>query len=276
MNSFFAKLKAFVFWISFLFVFTSLINLKDNVQNIALQQDIDIALRDVEDADYVFSPQNQTLKIIPTGEQLSEFDIQRMLKPLYDKSGSFGYSYDQLGTVTMSAQGVNRSHFLVNAYLEGYKPFDVDNVMMPLYVLSQRKTYMLDSTQYLGREEVWQSSRQAFLYPRGDCEDHSLALADWLIEMGEDARVVLGDVDGNGHAWVVLFKDGKEYLLEATQKRGISPNKPYPLAQLHRNYHPTFMFNRDGFWSNTGTKYTTDYAGVHWQKMSHYRQASTF
>ncbi len=273
MNKFIAKLKAFAFWISFLVVFTSILNLQDKSQDKQVQNNIDIALSEFGEKSDAFNPRGQSLNILPTGERLSDQDIQRLLKPLYNKSGSFGYSYDQIGTVTMSAQGINRSHFLVNAYLEGYKPFDVENVMMPLYVLSQRKTYMLDSKQYRGREEVWQSSRQAFLYPRGDCEDHSLALADWLIEMGEDARVVLGDMDGGGHAWVVLFKNGKEYLLEATKKRGVSPNKPYPLAKLHKDYHPTFMFNRDGFWRNTGTKYTTDYSGSHWQKMSKYRQA---
>ena len=60
--------------------------------------------------------------------------------------------------------------------------------MTPLYTLAQRKRYQLDAKQYAGRSEVWQTSRQAFFYPRGDCEDHAIALADWLIEMGEDAR----------------------------------------------------------------------------------------
>jgi len=273
MNKFISNLKAFVFWVAFLCVFTFLSGLKDAPENKAIKQDIELALNEIDEQNIPFSPSDQSLDILPLGQRLSDRDIALLLQQSYGQSGTFSYSYKGAETVTMSAQGINQSHYLVNAYLEGYKPFDVENVMMPLYVLSQRKTYMLDSKQYRGREEVWQSSRQAFLYPRGDCEDHALALADWLIEMGHDARVVLGDVKGGGHAWVVLFKDGKEYLLEATQKRGLGRNKPYPLAKLHRDYHPQYMFNRNSFWRNTASKYTTSYSGGHWQKMSHYQQA---
>ncbi len=273
MNQFVAKLKAFVFWISFLIVFTSILNIKENSQDKDVKQNIDLALSEFDEQFDLFSPNEQSLDILPTGDRLSDRDIQTLLKPMYNKSGAFSYSYNGLNAITMSAQSINRAHFLVNTYLEGYKPFDVENVMMPLYVLSQRKSYLLDSTQYQGREDVWQSSRQAFLYPRGDCEDHAIALTDWLIEMGEDARVVLGDVNGDGHAWVILFKNGKEYLLEATKKSGLGRNKPYPVAKLHTDYHPQFMFNRTGFWVNNKSKYTTDYSGSHWQKMSKYQQA---
>jgi hypothetical protein len=269
-SSLFAKLKAFAFWTCFLIFVVAITNLKENSQDSDIQQKIDIALHDSDDELKVFSPKGQSLLVLPTGERWSDDYIQQLLKPLYDKSGAFAFTYNHTKTIAMSAQGVNRSQFLVNAFLEGYQPFTVENVMMPLYVLAQRKAYMLDSLQYSGREEVWQSSREAFLLPRGDCEDHALALADWLIEMNEDARVVLGDMDGNGHAWVVLFKNGKEYLLEATRKNRLERNKPYPLAKLYPDYHPTFMFNRHGFWMNSGSKYTTDYSGKHWEHTSEY------
>lgn len=270
MSSLFAKLKAFAFWVCFLIVVVAISNLKDKSQDADVKQKIDIALHDFDNELRLFSPKGQSLFVLPTGERWTDEYIQQLLKPLYDKSGSVTFTYNHTETVAMSAQGVNRYHFLVNAFLEGYQPFTVENVMMPLYVLAQRKNYMLDSLQYSGREEVWQSSREAFLFPRGDCEDHALALADWLIAMNEDARVVLGDMDGNGHAWVVLFKNGKEYLLEATRKNRLERNKPYPLAMLYPDYHPTFMFNRKGFWMNNGSKYTTDYSGKHWQKTSEY------
>ena len=67
--------------------------------------------------------------------------------------------------------------------------------------------------------EIWQNSRQAYLHTRGDCEDHAIILADWLIALGHDARVVLGNHRGGGHAWVVLFQDGREMILEATSKK---------------------------------------------------------
>ncbi len=73
------------------------------------------------------------------------------------------------------------------------------------------------------------------------------------------------------HAWVVLFADGKEFLLEATQKRGVGSLKAYPLAATFTKYHPEFMFNREYFWQNRGSKFTTNYSSEKWVKMSRYR-----
>lgn len=178
--------------------------------------------------------------------------------------------YRGIGTINMSAPSTSRTHYLVNDYLEGFEPYPVKNIMEPLYVISQRKQYQLDARQYSGRQEVWQTSREAYRFSRGDCEDHALLLADWLIAMEEDARVVLGEYRGGGHAWVVLLRDGKEYLLEATKKKGLSRSKPYPLATLHKDYQPVYMFNRSEFWENMGSKYTRSYQGDHWQKQSQY------
>jgi hypothetical protein len=206
--------------------------------------------------------------IYRTGRQ-----IDRMLRQPGKGNGTYIYRAHGAGSYTMSGQGIDGKHHLANSYLVGYQPFEVDNVMMPLYVLSQRKSYMLDEKQYRGRLDVWQSSKEAFYYPRGDCEDHALALADWLIEMGEDARVVVGDWDGGGHAWVILFKNGKEYLLEATKKTRYLRTKPYPVAILHKDYHPQYMFNREYFWENDGTKYTSKYSGSKWKKRSQYHKS---
>jgi hypothetical protein len=43
-------------------------------------------------------------------------------------------------------------------------------------------------------------------------------LADWLIDMGLDACVVLGDFKGSGHAWVVVLDETRFFLLEPTAK----------------------------------------------------------
>lgn len=216
------------------------------------------------------------LEVLPIHYTLSNWALHQTMMQQNGVSQSVTYSIKDIGTYTMSSPAINGNHYLVNTYLEGYAPFAIDNVMVPLYILSQRKRYQLDASQYAGREEVWQSSRQAFYYPRGDCEDHAIVLADWLIENGHDARVVIGDVTrGGGHAWVVLFKHGKQYLLEATQKSGLSATKPYPLAVLYTDYHPQFMFNRDYFWENTGSKYTTQYDGSQWHRNSHYKITDT-
>jgi hypothetical protein len=239
-----------------------------------IKKDIDATLLTMNERDLTLPSKGYSLDILPVNIHRTDNDINLMLRSTGDKSGSFTFRYDYVGIFTMSAQGVDGLQHLANTYLEGFQPFKVDNIMMPLYVLSQRKRYILDDKLYPGRSEVWQSSRQAFYYPRGDCEDHAIALADWLIEMGEDARVVLGDWDGGGHAWVILFKNGKEFLLEATTKRGLSRNKPYPAAILHRDYHPEYMFNREYFWENTGSKLTTKYSGKYWKKKSRYNYKS--
>jgi len=235
-----------------------------------IKREIDATLLTIKETDLALPSMGYSLDILDVNIHRTDNDINKMLRRTGDKSGSFTFRHANIGIFTMSAQGVDGLQYLVNTYLEGYQPFKVENVMTPLFVLSQRKRYMLDENLYPGRSEVWQSSRQAFYYPRGDCEDHAIALADWLIAMGEDARVVLGDWDGEGHAWVLLFKNGKEYLLEATTKRGLSRNKPYPVAVLHRDYHPEYMFNREYFWENTGSKYTTSYSGDSWKKKSRY------
>jgi hypothetical protein len=237
----------------------------------SLRQQVVAAETSLQSEGVEFSRQQSALHILPKDVRLPSHRVNDMLRGVDGKHNPVVYYYHdnlQRMVYSMSASDIADTHHLVNNFLQGYKPFDVDNVALPLYVLAQRKSYLLDEKQYFGKADVWQSSRQAYHYPRGDCEDHAILLADWLIAMGEDARVALGDVDGQGHAWVVLFKDGKEYLLEATQKRGLSRNKPYPLASLHPNYHPEFMFNRQFFWANSGSKYTTRYSGNHWEQRS--------
>lgn len=236
------------------------------------KREVDVAILSLAQQDLTLPHTGYRLDILPINYSLSDTDVNNMLAPAHGQNYPLIYSIDPIGIYTMSAQALDGDHYLVNTYLEGYAPFTVDNVMTPLYILSQRKTYQFDANQYAGRSDVWQSSRQAFYYPRGDCEDHAIVLADWLIEQGEDARVVLGDVEGaGGHAWVVLFKHGKEYLLEATQKDGLSATRPYPVAVLFRDYHPHYMFNREYFWVNTGTQYTTSYANNNWIQKSRYR-----
>ena len=215
-----------------------------------------------------------SLHILSTNTRLSPHDLSAQLAELGSAPYVIPLGNSRTGVINMSAPSLTGDHHLVNSYLEGYYPYFVENPMIPLYVLSKRKQYQLDADQYRGREEVWQTSREAFSFSRGDCEDHALILADWLIAIGEDARVVLGDYRGGGHAWVVLFKSGQEFLLEATKKDGVGRNRAYPLATLHTEYHPRIMFNRNEFWENNGSKYTTRYSGSGWRLQSRYQRTS--
>lgn len=170
---------------------------------------------------------------------------------------------------TISAMGLDWTHHIANSYLVGIHPFSVENDWLPLYTLAQRKNYQLDKAQYRA-VDLWQNSAQAFVITRGDCEDHAIVLADWLISEGLDARVVLGKYKTEGHAWVVVRKNEQFYLLEATDKRRQKSWQHYPLAKLTQHYFPQFMFNRTDFWQNNTGKLTTDYQGQHWQKVSQF------
>ncbi len=168
--------------------------------------------------------------------------------------------------------------YFVNAYLNGFVPFEIDNIWMTLNYLQTRLKYQLDEKGYNSREEVWQTSKQSYERLRGDCEDHAILLADWLIGIGYDVRVVAGTVKfrgqpEGGHAWVVLYREGEEYLLEATQK---SKWNRLPLAKNFPNYHPSYMFNRNDFWVNTGTKLTTKYSGSTWKKSGKFIPYNTY
>lgn len=172
-------------------------------------------------------------------------------------------------TAAVSTMGIDKRHHFSNSYLVGIHPFDVDNPWLPLYLLAKRKIYQLDKDQY-GMREVWQNSAQAFVQLRGDCEDHAMVLADWLISEGLDARVVTGTYDGGGHAWVVVYKNEKVFLLEATSKRARKSWSHYPLASAATAYRAQEMFNRDTLWVFDDEKGTQDY------KMSNWREASKF
>lgn len=172
-----------------------------------------------------------------------------------------------------SAPGQDGEHHFSNSYLVGILPFATDNKWLPLYALDKRKKYQLDSDQY-GRTEVWQTSAEAFVELRGDCEDHAIVLADWLISLGVDARVVLGVFEGEGHAWVVAFTNDQTFLLEATEKRRYKAWSHYPLAELTSGYEPQFMFDRTTFWVNQGNPGTRDYRGTHWSESAHFIPAA--
>ena len=193
--------------------------------------------------------------------------------PNNKKYWSFGFSDSKSRIFTYAASALNKKHYLANSFLLGFVPFETDKVWVPLATLSQRKRYLFDHKLYGPHmQDVWQNSKQAYAYSHGDCEDHSILLADWLIAMGLDAKVALGDVPSGGHAWVVLNYKGIDYVLEATNKRRINSIHDFELASRATDYWPEILFNRDSLWVNTGSKFTTRYRGNHWQLRSHFKR----
>jgi hypothetical protein len=155
-----------------------------------------------------------------------------------------GASYDPT-KIHLFRKGMDGVPHPVSSYLIGFVPFETNQYWLPLLAVSLRIRYMRDD-MFIPNAESWQTSLQTYIRRWGDCKDHAILLADWLIGLGYDARVQVGTIYGQGHAWVVLYKDGKEYLLESTDK---SDRRRYPLVALHPEYVPVAMFNRDHYWS---------------------------
>ena len=202
-------------------------------------------------------------KVIP----LDKYGIERDYTLVPNDLG-FIKKYDQgVENFTYMGPGIDGKLRAANSYLVGYAPFETDQLWVPLVTLSNRLKYKSDFSLFSRRQDAWQTSRQAYRIKKGDCEDHSILLADWLIEMGYDARVVIGEQNWSGHAWVVLFKDGRQHLIEATKKDVTQKFSP---VRNKFSYSPYVMFNREFFWRNSGSKYTASYSSGSWKKISRF------
>ncbi|WP_066960914.1 transglutaminase domain-containing protein [Microbulbifer sp. Q7] len=216
--------------------------------------------------------QRGTVVVPGTSAPLTEAMVQQAVgqRSEHDSSYISVWNWQGLESVTASARGLDKLHHFANSYLVGFQPFETKALWVPLYTLATRKEYQYDHLQYAGLADIWQTSRQAYYQKRGDCEDHAILLADWLINLGIDARVALGTHRGQGHAWVIAIVDDTEYLLEATSKRRQSTWQAMPLAALAEGYEVEFQFNRDYFWAKTTSAPTRRYRGKHWIKKSQF------
>ena len=231
---------------------------------------VDPELRNVGKAAKKKQVKKKGMYIYELKEWLYKPVVKKMLRASRREKSMVFYSLQGAKEFSASATGTDLKHHIVNSYLVGYSPFNTNNTWIPWQTLAKRKTYQTDHLTYKGRPDVWQTSKQAYRLTRGDCEDHAIALADWLISMGNDARVVVGTYKGGGHAWVVLLKEGKEFILEATQKSGLQTMIRFPLAKQMPGYRPSYMFNRKYFWKNTGSRATSNYSSSKWIKKSRF------
>ncbi|MBU0680409.1 MAG: transglutaminase-like cysteine peptidase [Proteobacteria bacterium] len=191
--------------------------------------------------------------------------ITKIKEQSYVDYPMFWWTGTEKKVFTMTAMGRDNLHHVANAFLLGFQPFATDKMWVPMQTIATRLQYRQDEKQFGGMMDLWQTSKQAYYWLRGDCEDHALLLADWLIEMGYDARVVAGMHGKEGHAWVVVVDQGKTFLLEATSKRR---QRLMPLAVSLPEYRPEYMFNRHDFWVNSGSFFTANYLDKKWQKRS--------
>ena len=134
-------------------------------------------------------------------------------------------------------------------------------------------SYSKDEGRFNGRADVWQTAAESLVFRVGDCEDHSILLADWLAAEGYRVRVAVGETKSNdspwqGHSWVVMLLNGVEYLIEATMKvrDGAlpypNPNlsdknwRPYykleTATSVASDYRPFFSFDHQHIWTRQG------------------------
>ncbi|MDQ8181853.1 transglutaminase domain-containing protein [Pelagicoccus sp. SDUM812005] len=228
---------------------------------------LDFATQTEDERPYVL-PADALARSLSSRTRIRERDIKNKPKNSPDIKQDKGYYFIDANQQKFAASklGLDFKHHFQNCFLVGYKPFDVSEIWMPHEVLTMRLKYQLDEDNFAGFQEVWLTSYEAFQRGRGDCEDHAIALADWLIEMGEDARVVTGTHKGGGHAWVVLIREKGTFLLESTDKKLRRLFSSYPLAKLAKDYVPETMFNREFYWINSKPEETSDYTGSHWFK----------
>ena len=252
-------------------VLTLLQGVEDDVEVKQILAKADLAASEIDLSKNQKSDQIGVVNAINQPWQFSTTQLQNKIASMPANRQHFFYTWsaDNNEEFTGSASGIDLQSYFVNSFLIGYKPFDTTTVWQPLATLALRKRYTLDNKLYGPQfSDIWQNSRQAYAYTRGDCEDHAIVLADWLIAMGYDARVVIGKYNTGGHAWVILFVGGKEYILEATSKGRSRSINDFIFARLATEYRPAYQFNRDDFWVNTGSTFTTRYSGDKWQKRS--------
>jgi len=110
--------------------------------------------------------------------------------------------------------------------------------------------------------DCWQYADETQRLQRGDCEDSSIFLADWLMSRGFQVRVALGRYgDLGGHAWCVVKIEDKEYLLESTESRP-DPSDPPLASRVGSRYVPEVLFDRFAIYVPTSTN--RSWKGDYW------------
>jgi hypothetical protein len=106
--------------------------------------------------------------------------------------------------------------------------------------------------ELFGENEHWQHPTTFERLRRGDCEDHALWAWRKLVELGVDADFVVGRIlhagdkalpaAAGGHAWVLLRRDGVEWLFETVAKSREALLRR--LDEVKSDYRPEFGVDR--------------------------------
>ena len=181
----------------------------------------------------------------------------------YQKNDQMMYWIDNKDQLVEAAtsRSLNQDIFFANSYITGYQPFAVPYPWLVSLAVAERTKYQRDEVDFAG--DTWLTAEELWLKRRGDCEDHAILIADWLIKLGHDARVVLGKTKRDGHAWVVVFSGDDTYVIEATDK---IPKRIPPRQEFVTDLYPKTMFNQKDFWFNSGGETNLNYRSDKWIK----------
>ena len=126
----------------------------------------------------------------------------------------------------------------------GSHPLDA---MLSIWQAAVRRCrYVEDATMDDTPADCWQTPRQTLRKGTGDCEDSALLLTDWMLGNKIPARMVLGTMDGGGHAWCIVRVDKTDYLLESTNRHPDMEN--LPIVNPNDGYAPSALFDRDALY----------------------------
>ena len=144
----------------------------------------------------------------------------------------------------------------VNEYLTGYQPptrYAVEsNRLHEMFTIWNAVVssfeYTKDTHSTAPNRDCWQTAIETLVRAKGDCEDSSILLADWLLARGYDVRVALGRYGDMGqHAWCVVRIDNVDYLLESTEGPPNIEKLPF-VSEIGSRYVPETLFDRENIY----------------------------
>jgi len=192
-------------------------------------------------SNHIKQPKDGSLKSLSFFDLYAKWDVQEFKKKK---------------DPTLTSSSLNKKFYFKNAFLVKYVPFIPKNMFYTL-------THLSKHLKHTDSSKLTKTSQQTYQYRSANYEEGAILTADWLIELGYDARVIVGKYKNKNHAWVLLLNQNNEYILDTSFRRKV---KHFPLAGTMPNYHPKYMYNNKYIWINTGSQLTVKYRDKKWEK----------
>lgn len=150
----------------------------------------------------------------------------------------------------------------------------MEQLMRIWTAVAEKCQYKTDAQRVFGSDS-WELPIETWRDGHGDCEDTSLLLTEMLVSNGFEARVALGDHEGEGHAWCVVRIDGNSYLLESTWEDIDQLSEPPNLDKIAMNYEPKYLFDGESIYFLQNPGWTADYwSDKRWREIGYPRRGN--